>query len=105
MCGITGIVLRDGEPVTEELIRNMTDSMTHRGPDDEGIHIHGNVGLGMRRLSIMDVVGGSQPLFSKEGSIAMVGNGEIYNYRELAEQLKSSHQFRTSTDMEVVAPM
>ena len=105
MCGITGIVLRRSETVTENLLRGMTDSMTHRGPDEDGIHIHQNVGIGMRRLSIMDVAGGTQPLFSKDQTIAMVGNGEIYNFRSVQEELKDIHQFTTTTDMEVVAPL
>jgi len=105
MCGITGIVLKRGEVVPKELLQRMTDSMLHRGPDEEGIHVEANVGIGMRRLSIMDVAGGSQPLFSEDKTIAMVGNGEIYNYRQLQKDVADFHTFRTSTDMEVVAPL
>lgn len=83
----------------------MTDSMFHRGPDEDGMHIHANVGIGMRRLSIMDVTGGSQPLYSQDSNVAMVGNGEIYNYRQLQKELSDVHTFRTTTDMEVVAPL
>jgi asparagine synthase (glutamine-hydrolysing) len=79
--------------------------MHHRGPDEDGIHLHENVGIGMRRLSIMDVTGGTQPLFSADGKVAMVGNGELYNYRSLQKELADIHQFSTTTDMEVVAPL
>ncbi|MCB0754987.1 MAG: asparagine synthase (glutamine-hydrolyzing) [Flavobacteriales bacterium] len=105
MCGITGIVLRRSSIVSDSLIRPMTDSMHHRGPDEDGIYIHENTAIGMRRLSIMDVAGGTQPLFSKDGNIAMVGNGEIYNFRTIQDELKDFHQFTTRTDMEVVAPL
>ncbi|MFT4524222.1 MAG: asparagine synthase (glutamine-hydrolyzing) [Bacteroidia bacterium] len=105
MCGITGIVLRRSEKVTESLLRGMTDSMIHRGPDEDGMHLHDNVGIGMRRLSIMDVSGGTQPLFSRDQTIAMVGNGEIYNFRSVQDELKDIHDFTTTTDMEVVAPL
>ncbi|MCF8275963.1 MAG: asparagine synthase (glutamine-hydrolyzing) [Flavobacteriales bacterium] len=105
MCGITGIMLRGNEVVPKELLQKMTDSMFHRGPDEDGMHIHANVGIGMRRLSIMDVAGGSQPLYSQDATVAMVGNGEIYNYRQLQKELSDMHTFRTTTDMEVVAPL
>jgi len=105
MCGITGMVVRKGEQVSEGLLREMTGSMIHRGPDEDGIYIDENVGIGMRRLSIMDVVGGSQPLFSNDGNVVMVGNGEIYNFQGLMKELSNLHRFSSATDMEVVAPL
>lgn len=105
MCGITGIVLKADQQVDRSVLQSMTDSMLHRGPDEDGLYLNGNVGLGMRRLSIVDVSGGSQPLFSMDRSIAMVGNGEIYNHKIIRQELANDHDFRTSTDMEVVAPL
>jgi asparagine synthase (glutamine-hydrolysing) len=81
----------------------MTDTLVHRGPDDEGIHAHDRVGLGMRRLSIIDLSGGSQPIYNEDGTIAVVFNGEIYNFLELRRDLESrGHQFRTHSDTEVI---
>lgn len=105
MCGITGIVLKKDQPVGSDLLLNMTKTMVHRGPDEDGVYLHGNVGIGMRRLSIMDVAGGNQPFFSNDRTVVVVGNGEIYNHRSLRESLKSDHQFRSSSDIEVVAPL
>jgi asparagine synthase (glutamine-hydrolysing) len=104
MCGITGIFdLRGRRPVDEALLVRMRDSIRHRGPDGEGIHIEPGVGLGHRRLSIIDVAGGRQPLYNEDGSVALVYNGEIYNYRGLVDELRSrGHVFRTHCDTEVV---
>lgn len=105
MCGITGIVVKNGTQVERPVLQAMTDSMFHRGPDEDGLYLNENVGLGMRRLSIVDVSGGTQPLFSMDRSVAMVGNGEIYNHKDLRADLTGDHEFATSTDMEVVAPL
>jgi asparagine synthase (glutamine-hydrolysing) len=103
MCGIAGIVaLRGAAPSRADLVR-MCDAMTHRGPDDAGYLVDGAVGLGMRRLSIIDLSGGHQPIFNEDGTVGVVFNGEIYNYRELRSWLESQgHVFRTASDTEVI---
>jgi asparagine synthase (glutamine-hydrolysing) len=103
MCGIAGIVAFDGRPVCASDIRAMTDRMKQRGPDDEGSFTAGPVGLGMRRLSIIDVEGGHQPLSNEAGDIHLVFNGEIYNHVELRQQLiERGHAPRTASDGEVI---
>jgi asparagine synthase (glutamine-hydrolysing) len=104
MCGICGAI-DFSEPVNAaELVRLMTPTMQHRGPDDEGYLDRGPLSLGMRRLSIIDVEGGHQPIFNEDGTIGVVLNGEIYNFQELQEQLKDrGHTFRTRSDSEVIA--
>jgi asparagine synthase (glutamine-hydrolysing) len=104
MCGIAGIVYRDrGRPVSEALVRQMCTSMKHRGPDDEGVYVRGAVGLGMRRLSIIDLDGGRQPIFNEDGSKVIVFNGEIYNYQDLRRGLVArGHDVRTHGDTETV---
>lgn len=104
MCGIAGIVCRDMQrPVDRPRLRRMLSAIQHRGPDDEGIHVDGNVGLGMRRLSIIDLDGGQQPIFDESRKRVIVFNGEIYNYRELRRSLESrGHRFRTDSDTETV---
>ncbi len=104
MCGIVGIVHRDRERrVDVASIRTMCDAIRHRGPDDEGIWVDGSVGLGMRRLSIIDVGGSQQPIFNEDGSKVIVFNGEIYNYRELRQRLiKRGHRFGTQGDTETI---
>jgi asparagine synthase (glutamine-hydrolysing) len=104
MCGIAGIVYRDRErPVSESLVRQMCGALRHRGPDDEGIHVQGAVGLGMRRLSIIDLGGGRQPIFNEDGSKVIVFNGEIYNYQDLRRGLVArGHTVRSSGDTETV---
>ncbi|MDX2029382.1 MAG: asparagine synthase (glutamine-hydrolyzing) [Blastocatellia bacterium] len=104
MCGITGIYnYRDDEPVDEIVLRRMTGTLTHRGPDEDGITIREQAGLGHRRLSIIDVAGGRQPIFNEDGDIAIVFNGEIYNYKELAQLVESrNHRLRTLTDTETI---
>jgi asparagine synthase (glutamine-hydrolysing) len=104
MCGIAGIVYRDRDrPVPEALVRRMCDALRHRGPDDEGLHVRGAVGLGMRRLSIIDLSGSRQPIFNEDGSKAIVFNGEIYNYQELRRGLAArGHTLRTEGDTETV---
>jgi asparagine synthase (glutamine-hydrolysing) len=94
---------RPDERLTTEQVRSMTDTIVHRGPDDEGIHVAGNVGLGMRRLSIIDLAGGKQPIYNEDGSVVVVFNGEIYNFPELRQGLEiRGHKFRTHSDTEVI---
>ena len=104
MCGIAGIFESRGEaPVDPGLLRRMTDVQSHRGPDDAGYHRAPGIGLGHRRLSIIDLSGGHQPLFNEDGSVAVVYNGEIYNFQALAEELAAAgHTFRTHCDTEVI---
>jgi len=103
MCGIAGIVRWDGAPVAEAELRAMCGAMTHRGPDDEGLYLSGGVGLGMRRLSIIDIEGGHQPVANEDRSVWVVFNGEIYNYRALRRDLeRRGHVFRTSSDTETI---
>ena len=105
MCGIVGIVGDDhAVQVDPDAVRMMCAAIFHRGPDDEGIFAKGHVGLGMRRLSIIDVAGGQQPIRNEDGSIWVVFNGEIYNFPELREELESKgHVFYTRSDTEVIA--
>jgi len=103
MCGIAGVIACPGESVARQTVRQMTDAIVHRGPDDEGIHLRGNVGLGIRRLSIIDLAGGRQPIYNEDRTVAVVFNGEIYNFQELRLELESrGHEFRTRSDTEVI---
>jgi len=104
MCGIAGIAYRDPERhVPEDLVRRMCSALRHRGPDDEGVYVRGAVGLGMRRLSIIDLSNGQQPIFNEDRSKLIVFNGEIYNYRELRRRLAArGHTFRSSGDTETI---
>jgi asparagine synthase (glutamine-hydrolysing) len=103
MCGIAGMLRRDGQPVDESVVRRMTDRLVHRGPDGEGLHVAGPVGIGHRRLAIIDVSGGAQPMVSDDGATWLTFNGEIYNYRELRHELMASGtRFRTRSDTEVI---
>jgi asparagine synthase (glutamine-hydrolysing) len=103
VCGIAGIIGRDGEAVEAEQVRRMTDALVHRGPDDEGIGAHHNIGLGMRRLSIIDLAGGQQPIFNEDRSVCVVFNGEIYNFKILRKELEArGHRFSTKSDTEVI---
>lgn len=103
MCGIAGIVSPAGAAPTRATLEAMCEAMTHRGPDDAGYHVEGPVALGMRRLSIIDLSTGHQPIFNEDGSIAVVFNGEIYNYRELRHELEhKGHRFATASDTEVI---
>jgi asparagine synthase (glutamine-hydrolysing) len=103
MCGICGIAsARD--PVDERRLREMAQTLYHRGPDSEGIHLTERVGIAARRLAIIDVTGGDQPIANEDGSVVVVQNGEIYNYRELMDELeRAGHRFRTRCDTEVLA--
>ena len=104
MCGIAGqFNFQRREPVERETIVRMARCIAHRGPDDEGFFVAGPVGLGFRRLSIIDLTGGHQPMSDAEGTVWVIFNGEIYNYKELRAELQSkSHQFRTNSDTEVI---
>src|SRR5205809_21979 len=105
MCGIAGeLRLALGERARAERVRAMCDVMVHRGPDDEGLLAHAEVALGMRRLSIVDVSGGQQPLANEDGSVQVVCNGEIYNSALLRSALEArGHRFRSRSDVEVIA--
>ncbi len=104
MCGIAGqFNFERREPVERETIVRMARSIAHRGPDDEGFFISGPVGLGFRRLSIIDLAGGHQPMSDAEETVWVIFNGEIYNYRELRAELQNKgHRFRTNSDTEVI---
>src|SRR5213083_2739743 len=104
MCGIAGeLSLVPGEPASAERVRGMCDAIVHRGPDDFGGFTRGEVALGMRRLSIVDVAGGHQPLANEDGSVQIVCNGEIYNSAPLRAALEArGHQFRSRSDVEVI---
>jgi len=103
MCGIYGIHQLDSSPADPSLMPPMGRVTAHRGPDDEGYHADGPCAIGMRRLSIIDLAGGHQPLSNDAGTLWLVCNGEIYNYRELRRELASlGHRFKTASDSEVV---
>jgi asparagine synthase (glutamine-hydrolysing) len=104
MCGITGLIYNDKDrQITSSTLRRMTDIIHHRGPDDEGFYINQNVGLGFRRLSIIDLHTGHQPLSNENESIFIIFNGEIYNYLEIKGMLiNKGYAFRTDTDTEVI---
>ena len=104
MCGIAGIVHLDASPVSPVTLRRMTDAIAHRGPNGEGHWIEGNVGLGHRRLAIIDLSpAGHQPMISTDHRYVLSYNGEIYNYRELGTELEAAgFWFRSKTDSEVV---
>jgi asparagine synthase (glutamine-hydrolysing) len=104
MCGITGwFDTRGARPVDRATLMRMNDSQRHRGPDEGDLHIEPGLGFGHRRLSIIDVATGQQPLFNEDGSVCVVFNGEIYNFQELVPQLEAlGHVFRTRSDTEVI---
>lgn len=104
MCGIAGIYNLNGAPVDETVLRGMRDSLIHRGPDGEGVWLGDGIGLAHRRLSIIDLEGGAQPMGNEDGSIQVTFNGEIYNHVELRERLQDKgHVFKTTCDTEVIA--
>ncbi|MBX5479991.1 MAG: asparagine synthase (glutamine-hydrolyzing) [Pyrinomonas methylaliphatogenes] len=106
MCGITGFVnLQNGFDRAEasQTLDRMCRVITHRGPDDQGVLVTDQVALGMRRLSIIDLAGGHQPIFNEDGTVAVIFNGEIYNYREIKRELEArGHRFRTNSDTETI---
>jgi asparagine synthase (glutamine-hydrolysing) len=104
VCGIAGIYnYQTDQQINETVLWQMTGALVHRGPDDEGVYVVGRIGLGHRRLSIIDIAGGRQPIFNEDGSIAVILNGEIYNYRELAALvIARGHRLRTQSDTETI---
>jgi len=104
MCGITGIFdTKARRQIDRDLLSEMNDSQHHRGPDQGGLYFEEGVGLGHRRLSIIDLSSGKQPLFNEDNTVVVVYNGEIYNFQELAEELQAAgHTFRTRCDTEVI---
>ncbi len=103
MCGIAGMVSLDGRPVSADELAAMCDVMAHRGPNGEGFYLSQGIGLGMRRLSIIDLVTGNQPIRNEDGSVWVVLNGEIYNFKALRRDLEArGHSFYTATDTEVI---
>lgn len=104
MCGLVGIFdARGRRKIDGALLARMNDSLNHRGPDDSGLHVAPGIGLGHKRLSIIDLSGGHQPLFNEDGSVVVVYNGEIYNFQELSRELQAAgHRFRTHCDTEVI---
>jgi len=103
MCGIVGIVKKDNSLVDQALISRMCEAIRHRGPDEDGFYFSEGVGLGMRRLSIIDLKGGQQPIHNQDRTAWIVFNGEIYNYRELRDKLeKLGHTFYTNSDTEAI---
>ena len=104
MCGICGEAGKSyGYLVDAARIKRMTDALSHRGPDDDGYHVQEMVGLGQRRLSIIDLSTGHQPIPNEDKTIWVILNGEIYNFQPLREELlRAGHRFSTSTDTEVI---
>src|SRR3954452_22591366 len=103
MCGITGVAGSLRHAVPRAALQAMNDGLCHRGPDGEGLYWGDDVGLAMRRLAIIDVAGGDQPIFNEDGSVCVVYNGEIYNYLEVRKELQAhGHRFATQSDTEVI---
>ncbi|MEM9058511.1 MAG: asparagine synthase (glutamine-hydrolyzing), partial [Pseudomonadota bacterium] len=104
MCGIAGLFdTRERAPVNADVLRAMTGSLAHRGPDADGFHVEDGVGLGHRRLSIIDIAGGAQPFFNDAGTVALTYNGEVYNFQALRDELRAlGHSFSTNSDTEVI---
>ena len=105
MCGIVGVYNLNNNPTSHQIIKSMTDSISHRGPDGEGLYLNENVALGHRRLSILDLSqNGAQPMFSHDGNWVIVFNGCIYNYLLLKADLQSKgHKFNSTSDTEVIS--
>ncbi|HUO64593.1 MAG TPA: hypothetical protein VMT97_12855, partial [Terriglobales bacterium] len=104
MCGIAGFAFTDPRhPVDRELLKRMTDVLRHRGPDADGFHVGPGVGLGHRRLSIIDLTTGDQPIYNETRSVVIVFNGEIYNFPELAREIEArGHTLATRSDTETI---
>ena len=100
MCGIVGLISKDKDK--NKLIKDMTDRIVHRGPDAYGEYVDEYVALGHRRLSIIDLEGGNQPIYNEDKSILVIFNGEIYNYKDLRKELEDKHTFVTNSDTEVL---
>src|SRR5712691_8616559 len=104
MCGLTGYLdLRHERPVDRAVLARMTGVLAHRGPDAEGYFVEGGLGLGFRRLRIVDLATGDQPLYNEDRSLVLMCNGEIFNYRALRHDLtQRGHVFSTQSDVEVL---
>ena len=103
MCGFIGFVDSINKKEKKEIIKKMADLIKHSGPDGEGYFVDNNIALGHRRLSIVDLKNGSQPMYNEDKTIAIIFNGEIYNHLKLKEELeKSDHQFQSNCDTEVL---
>jgi asparagine synthase (glutamine-hydrolysing) len=103
MCGIAGFVVDRAREGRREVLRRMTAALRHRGPDDEGAYVDDHVALGVRRLAVIDLTGGQQPIANEDGTIRVVLNGEIYNFADLRDRLeRRGHRFRTCSDAEVI---
>ncbi|MCA9046118.1 MAG: asparagine synthetase B, partial [Planctomycetaceae bacterium] len=104
MCGVVGVFCFErARPIDREVFVRQTDALAHRGPDDGGVYVEPGIALGHRRLSIIDLGGGHQPMWDSEGRLGIVFNGEIYNYKELKKELENNgHRFRTDSDTEVI---
>ena len=104
MCGITGVFdLREQRPIARDVLARINDMQSHRGPDEAGLYLEPGLGLGHRRLSIIDIAAGQQPLFNEDGSVAVVFNGEIYNFVDLIPELTAlGHSFKTRSDTETI---
>ncbi len=103
MCGIAGLISNQDKNIQEEKIKKMLAEIKHRGPDDAGFLVADNLAMGMARLSIIDLSGGHQPIYSADKNLAIIFNGEIYNYQELRAELeKAGEKFNTNSDTEVI---
>src|SRR5919107_629 len=103
MCGIAGVYEYGGRRADPRVVADMLHAIVHRGPDDEGLHADERIALGARRLSIIDLPGGHQPIANENGDVVVAFNGEIYNYRALRDRLlRAGHQLRTEGDTEVI---
>src|SRR5690242_3819908 len=106
MCGIAGILHRDGWPIDRESLGRMTRAIVHRGPDSEGVYVEDgrpSIGMAARRLAIIDVKNGGQPMSTEDGRYTIVYNGEIFNASEIRHQLEAyGHRFRSRCDTEVI---
>src|SRR5687768_15642657 len=104
MCAICGVINKNGQPVSQDLLERMARTMHHRGPDDEGYWTQGGAGFGFQRLSIIDLSGGHQPMSNEDDSLWVVFNGEIYNFQSLRQQLQETgrHRFKTQSDTEII---
>ena len=103
MCGIVGVVALNSQSISPDLVQTMNECITHRGPDEAGFWVQGGVGLAMRRLAIIDLKSGQQPICNEDETVRIVFNGEIYNFPELRVELEAKgHKFRTHSDTETI---
>src|SRR3954454_19078071 len=103
MCGVSGLIELDGRPADRAAVERMTVAMLHRGPDSAGFLQHGPAVFGMRRLAIIDLASGDQPIFNEDGTVGVISNGEIYNFHALMAELEGlGHRFRSRCDTEVL---